>query len=247
MLNESTACANRVLSSSVIAAFLLMLGIYGAGWHIAEGILNMKRAERHVSIRGVAEQMVQADTVGWTISFIASGDQLAAVISKIEKDQAAVTAFLTKRGFSAEEISFGKIGVVDLMSQQYRSGDVASNRYIINASVQLRSSKVAAAETASRSLTDLVKENVVLGDSQGPYYSFTKLNDIKPAMLVSATQEAKKAADEFIKTTGAELGTLKTASQGLFSIEGRDEIIQENEQVNKKVRVVTTLEYFLKD
>lgn len=233
--------------SGIIAAALLASGTYGAGWHIADGLENMKRGERQVSIRGVAEEFVVADSVGWTINFTASGDALATVLAKIQRDQTTIVEFLTAYGFTAEEITPGRLSVVDLLAQQYRTGDVQSNRYIITASVQVRSNKVDSAVKANRSMTELVKKEVVLAESAGPQYRFTKLNDVKPAMLASATQEARKAADEFVKTSGASLGELKTASQGLFSIEGRDETVSESEQVDKKVRVVTTLEYFLAD
>jgi len=98
---------------------------------------------------------------------------------------------------------------------------------------------------------ELVAAGVALtsgaGYGTGPTYLFTKLNDLKPAMLAEATANARDAAAEFAKRSGAQVGDLKRASQGLFEILPRDQApgIPEGSQLEKVLRVVTTLEYVL--
>jgi hypothetical protein len=82
---------------------------------------------------------------------------------------------------------------------------------------------------------------------------FTKLNEIKPAMLQEATQNARKAALEFTKESYVSLGPLKKANQGLFSIVDRDDSVSAQtgeggyganvNDIYKKVRVVVNIEY----
>ena len=74
-------------------------------------------------------------------------------------------------------------------------------------------------------------------------YLFTKLNDIKPEMIEEATIEARKVAQKFAEDSGSELGKIKTASQGQFSISPRDS----NNPHIKNVRVVSTIVYYLSD
>lgn len=96
---------------------------------------------------------------------------------------------------------------------------------------------------------DLVRQGVVLQEGSGIVYSFTKLNDIKPAMVAAATRDARAAAEQFASDSGAGVGGIKSATQGYFSIEARD-----GEQGGygvadtpfKKVRVVTTVDFYLK-
>jgi hypothetical protein len=239
---------NSALSVAlIIACLLLSLGVYGAGWHIAQSLVKMRLADRVVSIRGVAERNVTADTVTWTLHYTASGDTLNDVVTKIEQDTVTVMAFLREKGFTDADIIPATVNVTDLLAQPYRSGDVSSNRFIMNASVQVRSDKVDAALVASRATTELIKAGVLLTDTHGLSFRFTQLNAIKPPMLVEATMAAREAAAEFVQTSGAELGALKSARQGLFTIDGVDDNLMQTQQVDKVVRVVTTLEYYLAD
>jgi hypothetical protein len=79
-------------------------------------------------------------------------------------------------------------------------------------------------------------------DSQSEYL-FTRLNDVKPEMIEAATQKARHVAEKFAYNSDSQLGKTKKASQGQFSIDARDR----NNPHIKKVRVVTTVEYYLSD
>lgn len=79
-------------------------------------------------------------------------------------------------------------------------------------------------------------------------YSFTRLNDVKPEMVAEATKDARRSAEQFAKDSGTGVGGIKSATQGYFSIDARD-----GEQSGggidtpfKKVRVVTTVDFYLK-
>ena len=62
-------------------------------------------------------------------------------------------------------------------------------------------------------------------------------------MIGEANQNARTAAEKFAMDSGSKLGKIKTATQGQFSIEDRDE----NTPFIKKVRVVTSVQYYLED
>ncbi|MBC8524871.1 MAG: SIMPL domain-containing protein, partial [Chlorobium phaeobacteroides] len=74
-------------------------------------------------------------------------------------------------------------------------------------------------------------------------YLYTQLNEVKPAMIEEATSNARAVAEKFAEDSGSRLGKIKRASQGQFSIMDRDS----NTPYMKKVRVVSTLEYYLVD
>ena len=74
-------------------------------------------------------------------------------------------------------------------------------------------------------------------------YDFTGLNEIKPAMVEEATKNARATAEKFAADSGSEIGKIKSASQGQFSIENRDP----NTPYIKNVRVVITMQYQLED
>ena len=66
-------------------------------------------------------------------------------------------------------------------------------------------------------------------------------------MLEEATKNARDAALEFAKSSHSKVGKIHQANQGVFSILPRDDTANAiaSQQINKKVRVVSTVEYFL--
>jgi hypothetical protein len=62
-------------------------------------------------------------------------------------------------------------------------------------------------------------------------------------MIEEATKAAREVAEKFARDSDSRLGKIRTANQGLFSIEDRDS----NTPYIKRVRVVSTVEYYLVD
>ena len=69
------------------------------------------------------------------------------------------------------------------------------------------------------------------------------INEIKPEMVEEATKKAKEVAEKFALDSKSRVGKIRSATQGLFTITDRDQ----NTPEIKKVRVVTTISYYLKD
>lgn len=67
-------------------------------------------------------------------------------------------------------------------------------------------------------------------------------------MIGESTARAREAAQKFAADSQASLGGIKHANQGLFEILPRDQAtgITEGSQINKTVRVVSTVDYFLR-
>ncbi len=236
----------------IASSLLLTLGLSALGYHVGTGLVQSRMADRIVTVKGLAERYVEADVATFPITFTAAGNVLADVVSKIEADQKAILTFLTDKGFKNDEILMGRLSVVDQLAQQYRSGEIDNNRFILSANITVRTAQVRLVEDASRRKGELIKQGIVLAESGGPYYFYTRLNDIKPEMIAAATKNARSAAGEFATQAGTTLGNLRRASQGVFSIVARDAVdsdnsggAQENEVIDKKVRVVSTLEYYL--
>ena len=66
---------------------------------------------------------------------------------------------------------------------------------------------------------------------------------MKPRMMQEAIANAETTAQQFAKNSHSKLDKIVSADQGQFSIEDRDS----NTPYIKKVRVVTTVTYSLKD
>jgi hypothetical protein len=226
------------------AALILSLGLIAGGWLLGDGLTRARRADRAVTVRGLAEQDVTADLATWTIATTAVGSDLAALQAKSDADGNAVLAFLKAKGFTDDEIEAGSIGV-----NQYMDGNNRPN-ITIRRRIQLRTIRVMQARTAFAGQAELMRQGVVFdSDNGGMVYSFTKLNDVKPPMIAAATKNAREGAEQFAKDSGAQVGEIKSASQGYFSIIPRDGDsagTQASASPFQKVRVVTTIDFYLK-
>ena len=237
---------------SWLAALLLSLSIATAGWFIGTGFREGRRNDRFVTVKGVSERSAKADLALWPIRFVSAGNDLAEVRRDNEGARQKVERFLVEAGIPKDGIQVQNIDVTDLYAQAYRSGPV-DNRFIIAQTMMIRTTDVDRVDAASQRVMELVDAGVILnnqnGPSQGPIYLFTNLNDIKPGMIAEATQRAREAAEQFAGDSKSRLAGIRQANQGLFQILPRDNVpgTAEQSQIDKTVRVVSTVEYRLED
>ena len=234
----------------ILRTVLLSLAIVLAGLVIGGGIQRFRLADRSVTVKGVAERDVRADIALWPIRIVASGTELGPTQDKSAADQLIVRRFLASHGIDSSHVELLSLEVVDKRSNPYE-GNPSSARFAINATLVARSEQPERIRAASQDVGQLVAAGVALssggGWGTGPTYLFTRLNELKPSMLAEATTSAREAAAEFAKRSGARVGNIRRAQQGLFEILPRDQApgIPEGSQLEKRLRVVTTLEYEL--
>src|SRR5437899_12893111 len=137
---------------------------------------------------------------------------------------------------------------------QTRIAERGTTRYLIRQSLMVRSTDPAKVAAASQHVGQLVQAGVVLSSGEeygagGPTFVFTGLNSVKPAMIAEATSRAREPATQFAHDSHSTLSGIRQAEQGVFVILPRDQAagVQEQSQIDKTVRVVTTVQYFLRD
>lgn len=227
-----------------LAALLVAVGLLGAGWFASQGMAKLRTADRFVTVKGSAEKIVDADLVVWPLSQTVGGNELGAVQAQLDANTATIRTFLTGAGFKDEDIVVSPPRLEDRWTYAYGENR-PPERYRYSNTVTLRTSRVREALGALRRSGDIVAKGVLLNTEEGggPEFEYTKLNDIKPALIAEATDAARKSAEQFAKDSGARLAGIRSANQGVVSINDRD---RGSPQV-KTVRVVTTVEYFLRD
>ncbi len=240
----------RVGLTGLLASLVLALGVAAAGWQIGQGFMAGRTAERVVTVRGLAEREAKADLVLWPLRLVATSDDLATAQTELRRAEGLVETFMTAGGMPLESIEVQGIEVTDLLAQAYRSGPVES-RFIVALNLMLRHDDVDRVKALSQRVGELVEAGVVLSSDgpRGPFYLFTRLNDIKPEMIAEATQSAREAADQFAADSGSRITGIHRASQGLFQILPRDNAPGQSEELQlfKTVRVVSTIDYRLGD
>ena len=231
--------------------FFLSAAIILSSLILSFAFYSARGEKASVIVKGLSEMEVDADLCVWEINFSAGGDDPAEIQLKIDSDRKAVISFLTGEGFSEDEIISGRLLMNDKLAYgYYPEKGTDFERYSLKTSVILRSGNVSLVDRVSRMTGELVRLGVVLSDNYtGPSFLFTGINTVKPEMLEEALVNARTAADTFASNTGSVVKGIRSANQGVFSILPRDmtQNSREEDQIHKKVRVVSTIEYYIGD
>ena len=229
----------------VLAGLLVALGLVALGITLGRSFVEIKDRDRIVTVKGLAEREVAADRVIWPLVFKEIGNDMTTIYNSVNRKTDIVCAFLKENGITDSEISVAAPQIIDLRAERYSNND-NPYRYNVTAVVTVTSSQVDKVRELIKRQADLLKLGVAIVDGDYRYntqYEFTDLNAIKPEMIEEATRAARSAADKFAKDSDSRLGKIRRANQGQFVISDRDE----NTPYIKQVRVVTTIDYYLKD
>ena len=231
--------------TSIWCAVILALAIITLGINIKGGIDNFANKDRKVSVKGLAEKEVDADKVTWPIVSKELGNDLPELYTRLGVTQTKIKKFLTANGVKADEISVNAPSVIDLNADQYSSNQ-RTYRYNITSVITVTSRNVKLVRSIIARQGELLKEGVAIVD--GGYdnpvkYEYVSFREMKPKMMEEAIANAEKTAEQFATNSKSHLNKIVSADQGQFSIEDRDQTTP----YVKKVRVVTTIVYSLKD
>jgi len=238
---------------NTVSAFLLgasiFLGLSVLGYLLAGAAIEFKEYERSVTVKGLSERELPADIVIWPIVFTEAGNELGGLYASLEVSTKKTKDFLVAKGIDITditEITVSTPSITDKFAQQYNDTTKAEFRYTAVQTVTVYSSKVDLVRKLMTELAELGKQGIAFtgGDYQNQNeYIFTGLNKIKPEMIQEATTKAREVALKFAQDSNSKLGKIKQASQGQFEINPRDK----NNPHIKKIRVVSTVEYYLSD
>ncbi len=236
--------------SNIIAGGLIGLGVASGGFLAGESLVKSRLGFRTVTVKGLSEREVKANLGFWPVRFVATGASLEEARASLETSQMAVKSFLAARGFTEQDMQVQNIQVEDRLTGYNNQGVPPEIRFVLTEDILVKSAEVDKLADASRMVGDLLKSGVVFSSdayNAGPSFIFTNVNELKGDMLTEATKRAREAADKFAVESGAKVGDIQSANQGIIEINPAVEIPNDRpeKQINKKVRVVTTITYFL--
>jgi hypothetical protein len=231
--------------SALILGVCIFLGLVFLGYFLGSSLVKFKAYERTVTVKGLSEKEYPADVALWPINFSSANNDLAVLYASIEKDTNEIIDFLKDNGFEKQEITVSPPSIIDKLSQGYEKSKIEF-RYTATQTITVYSKKIKDVRATMNKLATLGKKGIAFtGNSyeNATEYLFTRLNDIKPIMVEEATTKAREVAEKFARDSKSRLGKIKKATQGQFSINNRDK----NNPHIKKIRVVSTVEYYLSD
>lgn len=226
---------------SFINCCVLALGIFCGAVAIYKGIHEVAVKDRYVSVKGLSEREVKADRVTWPLTFSIVSNDVSSVWGDLDRKQASVLAFLKKNGIPENEIYVAAPRLEDRQAESWNSN--AAFRYQVSVTITVVTANVDKVLELRTRQGELMREGINMSNNDWSVnFEFTGLNELKPSMVEEATRNARAVAQKFAADAQCELGSIRQASQGQFSIEP----LNDNTPYIKKVRVVTTVDYFLK-
>ena len=224
---------NMIMGASIVLA-ALVLGLF-----LVCTVKTLKSYDDTVTVRGLCEKEVPADRAVLRVSYSAQDNSLVDLRQSIENNDKVIISMLKQAGFTDDEIKYTSARINDRYDGYYTSN--VTYRYGANQTINVFTSKMDLVGKIQNKIdADLLKKDIV--SSTYANYEYHGLNEIKPSMIAESLKNAREAADEFAKNSGSDIGKMRTASQGYFEVDDLDE----NTPQIKKVRVVSTVEYYLK-
>ncbi|MET6989291.1 SIMPL domain-containing protein [Sediminicola arcticus] len=226
---------------------LICISIVIAGYFVGNMQKTGKKYDRYVQVKGLSEQEVNADLAVWPINITLTGNDLKSLQSDIESQNKDVYNFFIAQGFSQNELTKGSTNISDIRADIYNS-NYQNNafRYLAKSEFTVRTKDIDKLQKALSESLELMSKGILLGSKntwRPIEYIFTGLNKLKPSMIEEATKNAREVAEKFALDSDADVGEIRMASQGLFSITDRDE----NTPQIKLVRVVSTIDFHLEN
>ena len=224
----------------------LIIGLSLFGLILGNNAIRYKEYERTVTVKGLSERDYKADIVIWPIQFSLASNSLDDIYKSMDDTTKIITSFLKNSGIEEKEISYSSLGITDKFAQQYGDQNKTEFRYTTSQTVIVYSKNIDTVRNLMEKISDLGKQGIVFTNQNYDSkieYIFDRLNQVKPAMIEEATKDARGVAEKFASDSKSQLGKIKSASQGQFSITDRDK----NNPHIKKVRVVSTVAYYLLD
>jgi len=233
-------------SATWLSAAIIAIGIAAAGYFVGQTLYNSQVGINTADVKGLAERRVESDRAYWRIQYTVSGEDknaIPALYEKSKEDQSKIVSVLLASGFDAEEVS---PGVVDYNRLEFRDDNqkLVDEKYVLTGSIEVETAKVRQVSAARAKLNELIALGIDIRNNAPSYY-FTSLNDIKPEMLKEATTNARLAANEFAANAGVSVGGIRSAVQGGFIIRDVGDNYSDTQKIEKDVRVVTTITFYL--
>lgn len=224
----------------VMAAAIVAVGLSVLGLCIKSGIDNFTNKDRRVTVKGLSEKEVDADKVTWTMTLQESGNELTPLFASLRNKTDVILQFLNDKGIEGKATAtISTFNVNDNLANVWGDNKPLYH-YTVSRSVHVTSKNTQFISDVMNDEDELIDLDIIL-DSSYAEYEYTQFQKLKPEMMAEAIANAEKTASQFAENSHSTINKIVEAGQGEFSIDEADL------PYKKKVRVVSTITYSLKD
>jgi uncharacterized protein len=203
-----------------ILGILLALGMSSAAFILGVQAKKAASGQQSITVKGLAVKDVQADNAEWTVTISVNQPTFAEALNKLRAERPALDAFLVEEGLDKSGWTEGGESVTAHTETVYlpQGGTKTEQKgYDASQAITVTTKDLAKIEAANKNFLALQAEGHPV-TANSPLYLVSGLEDIKMSLIASATENAKKRAEEFVKQDKVKVGVMRSASQGAFYI-----------------------------
>jgi len=211
-------------STTVIVSIIAAIAIIGAAFVLGNAYKYKYKVNNTINVTGNAKKDFESDIVKWSASYSRKSINLSEASEQLKQDRDLVKNFLIQKGIKESEILFDAVNIIRDFSYHTDERGNSYNTftgYSLNQTVSVESRDLDKVDNASREISALISQGVELA-SNAPNYYYSKLEDLKLALIAEASQNAKVRAENIAKESGSSLGSLLKADLGVFQITGQN-------------------------
>ena len=232
--------------------FLLVLGLVISTYLVTNVARDLLMARQIIKVRGYAEIPVESDLAIWHITVKAKDRNMAKAYPILAAHRKKVIAFLKENGVKPEEIKIISVQVREHKKRTengYETSEIAA--FQLSQDITVKSKDVHNLSKISTAISDLLGEGVAL-KAEMPSYYYTRVNELKSTLLVEATKDARLRAKTLAEGSDVNLGPLRAARQGIFSVRSADassiaeKAADDVASIPKKITAVVTVDYAMR-
>ncbi len=181
-------------------------------------ISKIKGDSNTITSTGSAKVRVTSDSAKLTGSVVRTSTEydLKGGYSKVAEDVKIIEGFLKEKGLTQEEYFIQPVSV----NEVYQYGENSQNlpkKYEFRQSIDINSKEIDKIEGVANSISSLVNKNVLF-QSYGIQYLYSGLAEKRVELLGGAIQDAKARATEVAKSSGGNIGKLKSSTGGVVQV-----------------------------
>jgi uncharacterized protein len=218
------------------SALAIAIGMVLSSLVLSSTFLKAKKLDQTIQVTGSAQRRIKSDYMIWRASVTGEAAMLPEAYAKVSRDVEKTRKFLVTQGFPENEIITSAVvttpvrtfnpGVERLRfplngaDQEALTGHITG--YNLKQSLEIRSSEIIKLTAASRSITQLVDQGILL-ESADPEYLYTKIAELKVAMPGEAARDARERAAQIVSSAGGKVGEMRSAEMGVMQINAAGE------------------------
>ncbi len=168
-----------------------------------------------LAVTGSVKQKVVSDLAKWKGQFSRNipMEDLKSGYTQMKQDESIVIEFFKGYGFTEKDLLISPV-YMDSPSQYDPN---APKEYILRQNVEIQSNDVAKITDMTKNSQVLIEKGVIFSTNSLEYY-YTKLPELRIALLKDAAGDAKMRADKIAESTGLTVGSIKSANAGIVQV-----------------------------